>query len=87
MVFPHALVECHICQVSNISGNRMTVCMTKVDQPEVFFKGLKLGDDFVCQGTVETPAEKRISEQDLSSTFMYYIFLLSDNNQKDIELY
>ena len=74
MVFPHALVEGHIGQVSNVSGNCMSVCELKVYRPEIFFEGLKLGDDFVCQGTVETPAEKRISEQDLSSTFMYYIF-------------
>ena len=59
MVFPHALVECHIGQVSNVSGKCMSFCEAKFDQPEVFLEGLKLGDDFVRQGTVETPAAKR----------------------------
>ena len=58
MVFPHALVEGHIGQVSNESGNCMSVCELKVYQPEIFFEGLKLGDDFVRQGAVETPATK-----------------------------
>ena len=63
MVFPHALVECHIGQVSNVSGNCMSVCELKVYRPEIFFEGLKLGDDFVRQGTVETPVTKGSSSR------------------------
>ena len=35
----------------------------KVEQPEIFLKGLKLGDDFVRQGTVETPVTKGSSSR------------------------
>ena len=45
----------------------------KVEQPEIFLKGLKLGDDFVCQGTVETPATKGSSRLDwLDQPFLKY---------------
>ena len=63
VIFPHTLVESHIGKVSNVPGKCVSICDVKLDQPQVILEGLKLGNDLVCQGAVETPAAKGLSSR------------------------
>ena len=82
VIFPHTLVESHIGKVSNVPGKCRSICDVNFYQPEVCLEGLKLGDDLVCQGAVETPAAKGLSSRILMRIWEIWQYQTAEISEK-----